>query len=66
MMESDLHSMVSWPVWQLSQRSRLSGQDLMSEVGIKSIGEDFDNMEDSILRISDGATDGRFWSGVPE
>ena len=42
------------------------GQDLMSDVGIKSIEEDFADMEDFNLRISDDATGGRFWSRVPE
>ena len=42
------------------------GEDLMSEVGIKSIGGDFAGMEDSSLRISDGATGGKIWSGVLE
>ena len=38
----------------------------MSDVGIESVGEDFAGMEDSSLRISDGATGGWFQSGVPE
>ena len=37
------------------------GQDLMSDVDIKSIGADFAGMEDSSLRISDGATSGRIF-----
>ena len=42
------------------------GQDLISDVSIKYIREDFAGMEDSSLRISDSAMSVRFWSGVPE